>query len=159
MKLLNFCYLLYLTFIYLTFVTLFTNTLLTFLFVLVLPFHMQLFLLKSCSCPFGFSVPNECRPLGPCLHWCIPWYCTVDTFTIFRCYFFLPFVHPFYLFIYHFISLLITFPFCFSVDLHLWSLYFTFWAFCTCAPSHSAFSLVPCTRSINTSRRTCKFLS
>ena len=46
MKLLNFCYLLYLTFVYLTFVTSFTNTLLTFLFVLVLPFHMQLFLLS-----------------------------------------------------------------------------------------------------------------
>ena len=48
MKLLNFCYLLYLTFVYLTFVTSFTNTLLTFLFVLVLPFCTQLFLL-SCA--------------------------------------------------------------------------------------------------------------
>ena len=47
-NLLNFCYLLYLTFVYLTFVTLFTNTLLTFLFVLVLPFCTQLFLL-SCA--------------------------------------------------------------------------------------------------------------
>ena len=46
MKLLNFCYLLYLTFIYLTFVASFTNTLLTFLFVLVLPFCAQLFLLS-----------------------------------------------------------------------------------------------------------------
>ena len=44
--LLNFCYLLYLTFVYLTFVTSFTNTLLTFLFVLVLPFRAQLFLLS-----------------------------------------------------------------------------------------------------------------
>ena len=46
MKLLNFCYLLYLTFVYLTFVTSFTNTLLTFLFVLVLPFRAQLILLS-----------------------------------------------------------------------------------------------------------------
>ena len=38
---------------------------------------------------------------------------------LFCCYFFLPFVYPFYLFVYHFISSLITFPFCFSVDLHL----------------------------------------
>ena len=75
-------------------------------------------------------------------------------FTIFHCYFFLPFIHPFYLFIYHFISSLITFPFCFSVDLHLQSLYFVFWTFCTCAPLHSVFSLVPCTCSINTSRHT-----
>ena len=114
---------------------------------------------KSCSCPFGISVPNEHRPSGPHLHWCIPWYCTVDTFTIFCCYFFLPFVHPFYLFVYHFISSLITFPFRFSVDLHLRSSYFAFRAFRACAPSHSAFSLVPRTRSINTSRRTCTFLS
>ena len=103
---------------------------------------------------FRLSVLNECGPSGLHLHWCIPWYCTVDTFTIFHCYFFLPFVHPFYLFIYHFISFLITFPFCFSVDLHLQSLYFVFWTFCTCAPLHSVFSLVPCTCSINTSRHT-----
>ena len=114
---------------------------------------------KLRSCPFGFSILNECGPLGPCLYWCIPWYCTVDTFTIFCCYFFLPFIHPFYLFVYHFISSLITFPFCFSVDLHLRSSYFMFQAFCTCAPLHSAFSLVPHTHSINTSRCTCTFLS
>ena len=114
---------------------------------------------KSHSCPFGFSVPDERGPLGLRLHWCIPRYCTVDTFTIFRCYFFLPFIHPCYLFVYHFISLLITFPFRFSVDLHLQSLYFAFRAFRACAPSHSAFSLIPCTHSINTSRRTCTFLS
>ena len=80
-------------------------------------------------------------------------------FTIFHCYFFLPFIHPFYLFVYHFISSLITFPFHFSVDLHLQSLHFTFQAFHTCAPLHSAFSLIPCTHSINTSRHTCIFLS
>ena len=114
---------------------------------------------KSRSCPFGFSVPDKRRPSGPRLHWCIPRYCTVDTFTIFRCYFFLPFIHPCYLFVYHFISSLITFPFRFSVDLHLRSSYFTFRAFRTCVPLHSAFSLVPRTRSINTSRRTCTFLS
>ena len=71
----------------------------------------------------------------------------------------LPFVYPFYLFVYHFINLLITFPFLFSVDLHLRSLYFMFQAFRTCAPLHSVFSLVPHTCSINTSRHTCIFLS
>ena len=119
MKLLNFCYLLYLTFIYLTFVTLFTNTLLTFLFVLVLPFHMQLFLLSHALIlsALAFQINAD-------LQGCISTDAFLDIalqilFTIFHCYFFLPFVHPFYLFIYHFISLLITFPFCFSVDLHL----------------------------------------
>ena len=159
MKLLNFCYLLYLTFIYLTFVTSFTNTLLTFLFALVLPFCMLLFLLSHALVLLSSAFLNECRPSGPHLHWCIPWYCTVDTFTIFCCYFFLPFIHPFYLFVYHFISSLITFPFRFSVDLHLQSLYFMFQASHTCAPLHSAFSLIPHTHSINTSRHTCKFLS
>ena len=114
---------------------------------------------KSCSCPFSISIPNEHRPSGLHLHWCIPWYCTVDTFTIFHCYFFLPFIHPCYLFVYHFISSLITFPFHFSVDLHLQSSYFVFQAFHTCAPLHSAFSLIPHTHSINTSRHTCIFLS
>ena len=159
MKLLNFCYLLYLTFIYLTFVTLFTNTLLTFLFVLVLPFHMQLFLL-SCTLVFLALAFQTNMDLWGCV--------STDAFlnialwihfTIFHCYFFLPFIHPFYLFIYHFISLLITFPFCFSIDLHLQSLYFAFWAFHACAPLHSVFSLIPCTCSINTSRSTCIFFS
>ena len=159
MKLLNFCYLLYLTFVYLTFVTSFTNTLLTFLFVLVLPFHMQLFLL-SCALVLSALVFQMNADLWG--HVSTDAFLDIALwiyFTIFHCYFFLPFVHPFYLFIYHFISLLITFPFCFSVDLHLWSLYFTFRAFCTCAPSHSVFSLIPRTHSINTSRCTCIFLS
>ena len=159
MKLLNFCYLFYLTFIYLTFVTLFTNTLLTSLFVLVLPFCMQLFLLSHTLVLSALVFQTNTDLQG---------HISTDAFldialwillTIFCCYFFLPFIYPFYLFIYHFISLLITFPFCFSVDLHLQSLYFMFWAFCTCAPLHSVFSLIPHTCSINTSRHTCIFLS
>ena len=159
MKLLNFCYLLYLTFIYLTFVTLFTNTLLTFLFVFVLPFHMQLFLPSHALVLLALAFQMNADLQG---HVSTDAFLDIALwilFTIFHCYFFLPFIHPFYLFIYHFISSLITFPFCFSVDLHLWSLYFAFRAFRACAPSHSAFSLIPHTRSINTSRRTCKFLS
>ena len=154
MKLLNFCYLLYLTF-----VTLFTNTLLTFLFVLVLPFHMQLFLLShtfvlSAS---AFRTNTDLRGrvstdafLDIAL-WILLQFSVVISF-------YLSFT-LFYLFVYHFISLLITFPFCFSIDLHLWPLYFAFRAFHACAPLHSAFSLIPHTHSINTSRHTCIFLS
>ena len=159
MKLLNFCYLLYLTFVYLTFVTSFTNTLLTFLFVLVLPFCTQLFLLSRTLVFLALAFWMNAGLWG-----CVSTDAFLDIalwilFTIFHCYFFLPFIHPFYLFIYHFISLLITFPFHFSVDLHLRSSYFVFQAFHTCVPSHSVFSLVPCTCSINTSRHTCIFLS
>ena len=159
MKLLNFCYLLYLTFIYLTFVTLFTNTLLTFLFVLILPFCMQLFLL-SCTLVLSALVFQMNTDLQG--HVSTDAFLDIALwihFTIFCCYFFLPFIYPFYLFVYHFISSLITFPFHFSVDLHLQSSYFVFQAFHTCAPLHSAFSLIPHTHSINTSRCTCKFLS
>ena len=159
MKLLNFCYLLYLTFVYLTFVTSFTNTLLTFLFVPVLPFCVQLFLLSHALVLSALAFWMNADLLG-----CISTDAFLDIalwilFTIFHCYFFLPFVYPFYLFVYHFISLLITFPFHFSVDLHLQSLYLMFRAFHACAPLHSVFSLIPHTRSINTSRHTCKFLS
>ena len=143
MKLLNFCYLLYLTFVYLTFVTSFTNTLLTFLFVLVLPFCMQLFLLSHTLVLSALAFWTNVDLWG---HVSTDAFLDIALwilFTIFCCYFFLPFIHPFYLFVYHFISLLITFPFRFSVDLHLWSLYFVFWAFHACAPLHSAFSLVP----------------
>ena len=159
MKLLNFCYLLYLTFIYLTFVTSFTNTLLTFLFVLVLPFCVQLFLWSHALVLSALAFQMNADLQG-----CISTDAFLDIalwilFTIFHCYFFLPFAYPFYLFIYHFISSLITFPFRFSVDLHLRSSYFAFRAFRACAPSHSVFSLVPRTRSINTSRHTCTFLS
>ena len=159
MKLLNFCYLLYLTFVYLTFVTLFTNTLLTFLFVLVLPFRAQLILLSRTLVLSALAFRTNADLRGRV---------STDAFLdialwillqFFHCYFFLPFIHPRYLFIYHLISSLITFPFRFSVDLHLRSSYFAFRAFRACAPSHSAFSLVPRTRSINTSRRTCTFLS
>ena len=137
MKLLNFCYLLYLTFI-----TLFTNTLPTFLFVLVLPFHTQLFLL---SCALVLSA------LAFWMNMDLQGHISTDVlldialwilFTIFHCYFFLPFIHPFYLFVYHLISSLIIFPFCFSIDLHLQSLYFVFWAFCACALAQCIF---PCT--------------
>ena len=119
MKLLNFCYLLYLTFVYLTFVTLFTNTLLTFLFVLVLPFHMQLFLLSR-----ALVLSASVFRMNADLQGCVSTDAFIDIalwilFTIFHYYFFLPFIHPFYLFVYHFISSLITFPFRFSVDLHL----------------------------------------
>ena len=107
---------------------------------------------KLHSCPFSFSVPDERRPSGPHLHWCIPRYCTVDTFTIFHCYFFLPFIHPCYLFVYHFISSLIFFPFCFCIDLLLWYSYFAFQAFHTLCDCVQCISLVPCTCSINTSR-------
>ena len=159
MKLLNFCYLLYLTFIYLTFVTSFTNTLLTFLFVLVLPFRAQLILLSRTlvllALAFRTNADLRGRVSTDAFLDIVLWI----LFTIFCCYFFLPFVHPCYLFVYHFISLLITFPFLFSVDLHLRSSYFAFRAFRACAPLHSAFSLIPRTRSINTSRRTCTFLS
>ena len=146
MKLLNFCYLIHYYFTYLFVCTCFAIL-------------CAIISSKLHSCPFSFSILNKHGPLGLHLHWCIPWYCTVDTFTIFRCYFFLPFIHPCYLFVYHLISSLITFPFRFSVDLHLRSSYFAFRAFRACAPSHSAFSLVPHTRSINTSRCTCTFLS
>ena len=159
MKLLNFCYLLYLTFIYLTFVTSFTNTLLTFLFVLVLPFHAQLFLLSRALVLLAsvFQTNADLRGristdafLDIALWILLQFSIVISFYLLFT---------PFYLFIYHLISSLITFPFRFSVDLHLRSSYFTFRAFRACAPSHSAFSLVPRTRSINTSRRTCTFLS
>ena len=159
MKLLNFCYLLYLTFIYLTFVTSFTNTLLTFLFVLVLPFCVQLFLLSHTLVLSALAFQTNADLQG---HISTDAFLDIALwilFTIFHCYFFLPFIHPFYLFVYHFISSLITFPFCFSVDPHSQSSYFMFRAFCACVPSHSAFSLIPHTCSINTSRCTCIFLS
>ena len=134
MKLLNFCYLLYLTFIYLTFVTSFSNTLLPSLFTLVFPFHVQLFLLSHTLVFSAFTFQMDADLQG---------HVSTDTFldialwilfTIFQCYFFLPFVHPFYLFIDHFISSLIFFPFHFSIDLHWQPSYFTFQAFHTCAP-------------------------
>ena len=159
MKLLNFCYLLYLTFVYLTFVTSFTNTLLTFLFVLVLPFRAQLILLSRTLVLSALAFWMNVDLWG---HISTDAFLDIALwilFTIFHCYFFLPFIYPFYLFIYHFISSLITFPFCFSVDLHLRSSYFAFQAFRACAPLHSAFSLVPRTCSINTSRSICIFFS
>ena len=159
MKLLNFCYLLYLTFVYLTFVTSFTNTLLTFLFVLVLPFCAQLFLL-SCTLVLLASVFWTNMDLWGCV--------STDAFLDIALWILLQFsvVISFYLlftlFIYSFITLSVCLsPFlsALSVDLHLWSSYFTFQAFHACAPSHSAFSLVPHTCSINTNRCTCIFLS
>ena len=159
MKLLNFCYLLYLTFVYLTFVTSSTNTLLTTLFVLVLPFCTQLFLLSHALVLLALVFWMNADLQG---HISTDAFLDIALwilFTIFCCYFFLPFIHPGYLFVYHFISSLITFPFRFSVDLHSRSSYFVFRAFRACAPSHSAFSLIPHTRSINTSRCTCTFLS
>ena len=159
MKLLNFCYLLYLTFIHLTFVTSFTNTLLTFLFVLVLPFCAQLFLLSRALMLLALAFWTNMDLQGhvstdaflDIALWILLQFSVVISF-------YLSFT-PFYLFIYHLISSLITFPFRFSVDLHLRSSYFAFRAFHACAPLHSVFSLVPHTRSINTSRHTCKFLS
>ena len=146
MKLLNFCYFIHKYFTY-------------FLFVLVLPFCAQLFLLSRTLVLSASAFQTNTDLRG---HVSTDAFLDIALwilFTIFHCYFFLPFIHPFYLFVYHFISSLITFPFCFSVDLHLWSSYFAFWAFHACAPSHSAFSLVPDTCSINTSRHTCIFLS
>ena len=137
----------------------FTNTLLTFLFVLVLPFCVQLFLLSHALVLLALVFRMNADLWG-CVStdafldialWILLQFSIVISF-------YLSFT-PFYLFVYHLISLLITFPFHFSVDLHLRSSYFAFRAFRACAPSHSAFSLVPRTRSINTSRRTCTFLS
>ena len=119
MKLLNFCYLLYLTFVYLTFVTSFTNTLLTFLFVLVLPFRAQLILLSRTLVLSALAFRTNADLRGRVSTDAFLDIALWILFTILHCYFFLPFIHPFYLFIYHFISLLITFPFCFSIGLHL----------------------------------------
>ena len=119
MKLLNFCYLLYLTFVYLTFVTSFTNTLLTFLFVLVLPFRAQLILLSRTLVLSALAFRTNADLRGrvstdaflDIALWILLQFSVVISF-------YLSFT-PFYLFVYHLISSLITFPFRFSVDLHL----------------------------------------
>ena len=94
-NLLDFCYLLDLSFVYLTFVTSFSNTLLTFVIYTCVPILHTIISSKLHFCLFSFCVPNGCRPLGLHFHWYISWYCVVDIFYIFLLLFLSTFHSPF----------------------------------------------------------------